>query len=154
MAVAARASLGRGTAQTRLAQRPARGASRRGHRVSIARNLLTECECRNNHPGSRGSGENTLLPVGYDRWVLYKAASARDMAFVQELLDRDPLLEFGEGEFDVTDMFYAVARGESSNVFRLYCSTTPCRLGARRIAGMGKVGAGLVVGAAPCSGMR
>jgi hypothetical protein len=87
--------------------------------------------------------------------VLYTAASAGDMAFVQELLDRDPLLIFGEGEFGVTDMFYAAARGGSADVFRLLrdhamspsCSTN-CRDGG------GEGGAGLAVGAARCSGMR
>ncbi|KAK3154559.1 hypothetical protein QOZ80_2BG0192120 [Eleusine coracana subsp. coracana] len=96
----------------------ARFADAARHRASIARNLLMECECRNHHPSGRG-GENTLLRAGYGGWVLYTAASAGDMAFVQELLDRDPLLVFGEGEFGVTDMFYAAARGGSAEVFRL-----------------------------------
>jgi len=30
--------------------------------------------------------------------VLYTAASAEDMAFVRELVERDPLLVFSEGE--------------------------------------------------------
>ncbi|TVU29379.1 hypothetical protein EJB05_20943 [Eragrostis curvula] len=112
----------------------ARFADAARHRASIARSLLMECECRNHHPG--GGGENTLLRAGYGGWVLYTAASAGDMAFVQELLDRDPLLVFGEGEFGVTDMFYAAARGGSAEVFRLLldhamsprCSTN-CRDG-------------------------
>ncbi|KAL6634690.1 hypothetical protein ACP70R_027361 [Stipagrostis hirtigluma subsp. patula] len=105
------------------------------HRASVARSLLLECECRNHHPGG-GGGENTLLRAGYGGWVLYTAASAGDVAFVQELLDRDPLLVFGEGEYGVTDMFYAAARGGSAAVFRLLldhamsprCSTN-CREG-------------------------
>jgi ankyrin repeat protein len=114
----------------------ARFADAARHRASIARNLLMECECRDHHPDSLGGGENTLLRAGYGGWVLYTAASAGDMAFVQELLDRDPLLVFGEGEFGVTDMFYAAARGGNSDVFRLLldhamaprCSTN-CRDG-------------------------
>jgi hypothetical protein len=94
--VAARASLGRSVARR---EQGWRGASRRGHRASIAQNLLTECECRNHHLGSRGSGENTLLRAGYSGWVLYTAASAGVMASMQELLDMDPLLVFGESEF-------------------------------------------------------
>uniref|UniRef100_A0A453P0U9 Uncharacterized protein n=1 Tax=Aegilops tauschii subsp. strangulata TaxID=200361 RepID=A0A453P0U9_AEGTS len=39
--------------------------------------------------------------------------------FVQELLDRDPLLVFGEGEYGVTDMFYAAARGGNADLFRM-----------------------------------
>ncbi|BAH94686.1 Os09g0537800 [Oryza sativa Japonica Group] len=41
------------------------------------------------------------------------------MAFVQEFMDRDPLLVFGEGEYGVTDMFYAAARGGNAEVFGL-----------------------------------
>ncbi|XP_062219549.1 uncharacterized protein LOC133919232 [Phragmites australis] len=115
------------------------------HRASVARSLLLECECRN-HP-LPGGGGNTLLRAGYGGWLLYTAASAGDMAFVQELLDRDQLLVFGEGEYGVTDMFYAAARGGSAEVFRLLldhamsprCSTN-CRNGEGRSgAGRGSV---------------
>ncbi|RLM80838.1 ankyrin repeat and death domain-containing protein 1A [Panicum miliaceum] len=112
----------------------ARFADAARHRASVARSLLLECECRNHRPA--GGGENTLLRAGYGGWVLYTAASAGDVAFVQELLDRDPLLVFGEGEYGVTDMFYAAARGGSADAFRLLldhamsprCSTN-CRDG-------------------------
>ncbi|CAL4886870.1 unnamed protein product [Urochloa decumbens] len=98
----------------------ARFADAARHRASIARSLLLECECRNHRPaGGAGAGENTLLRAGYGGWVLYTAASAGDAAFVRELLERDPLLVFGEGEYGVTDMFYAAARGGSADVFRL-----------------------------------
>ncbi|KAG8071336.1 hypothetical protein GUJ93_ZPchr0006g42386 [Zizania palustris] len=89
-----------------------RFAGAAGHRAAVARSLLLECECKN-------GTENTLLRAGYGGWLLYSAASAGDMAFVQELLDRDPLLVFGEGEYGVTDMFYAAARGGNAEVFRL-----------------------------------
>ncbi|KAK1617969.1 hypothetical protein QYE76_023486 [Lolium multiflorum] len=82
------------------------------HRASVARSLLLECECKH-------GAENTLLRAGYGGWLLYTAASAGDMGFVQELLDRDPLLVFGEGEYGVTDMFYAAARGRNAEVFRM-----------------------------------
>nr|AAR00642.1 hypothetical protein [Oryza sativa Japonica Group] len=75
---------------------------------------LLECECKNG-----AAAENTLLRAGYGGWLLYSAASAGDMAFVQELMDRDPLLVFGEGEYGVTDMFYAAARGGNAEVFKL-----------------------------------
>ncbi|KAG2652114.1 uncharacterized protein LOC120656336 [Panicum virgatum] len=121
----------------------ARFADAARHRASIARSLLLECECRNHRPA--GGGENTLLRAGYGGWVLYTAASAGDVAFVQELLNRDPLLVFGEGEYGVTDMFYAAARGGSADVFRLLldhamsprCSTN-CRDGESS-AGRGSV---------------
>ncbi|PIA51366.1 hypothetical protein AQUCO_01100293v1 [Aquilegia coerulea] len=50
---------------------------------------------------------------------MYTAASAGDVDFVQELLKKDSLLVFGEGEYGVTDIFYAAARSKSSEVFRL-----------------------------------
>ncbi|KAF0929365.1 hypothetical protein E2562_021393 [Oryza meyeriana var. granulata] len=90
----------------------ARFAGAAGYRAGVARSLLLECECKN-------GAENTLLRAGYGGWLLYSAASAGDMAFVQELMDRDPLLVFGEGEYGVTDMFYAAARGGNAEVFRL-----------------------------------
>ena len=121
----------------------ARFADAARHRASVARCLLLECECRNHRPA--GGGENTLLRAGYGGWVLYMAAAAGDVAFVQELLSRDPLLVFGEGEYGVTDMFYAAARGGSADVFRLLldhamsprCSTN-CRDGESG-AGRGSV---------------
>ncbi|KAJ1279843.1 hypothetical protein BS78_04G186800 [Paspalum vaginatum] len=112
----------------------ARFAGAAARRASVARSLLLECECRNHRPAGRG--ENTLLRAGYGGWVLYAAAAAGDVAFVRELLERDPLLVFGEGEYGVTDMFYAAARGGSAEVYRLLldhamsprCSTN-CRDG-------------------------
>ncbi|WVZ74728.1 hypothetical protein U9M48_022879 [Paspalum notatum var. saurae] len=115
-----------------------RFAGAAARRASVARSLLMECECRNHRPGpaAAGRGENTLLRAGYGGWVLYAAAAAGDVAFVRELLERDPLLVFGEGEYGVTDMFYAAARGGSAEVYRLLldhamsprCSTN-CRDG-------------------------
>lgn len=64
-------------------------------------------------------GKNSLIGAGYGGWLLYTAASAGDLGFVQELLERDPLLVFGEGEYGVTDIFYAAARSKSSEVFRV-----------------------------------
>ncbi|BAH94269.1 Os08g0369400, partial [Oryza sativa Japonica Group] len=108
---------------------------------------LLECECKNS-----AAAENTLLRAGYGGWLLYSAASAGDMAFVQELMDRDPLLVFGEGEHGVMDMFYAAARGGNAEVFKLLldhamsprCSTN-CPNGE---------GAGAVVAAPRCSGWK
>ncbi|RRT70450.1 hypothetical protein B296_00036455 [Ensete ventricosum] len=80
-------------------------------RSTVARRLLHECEGRN--------GKNSLMRAGYGGWLLYTAASAGDMGFVQELLHREPLLVFGEGEYGVTDIFYAAARSKTSEVFRL-----------------------------------
>ncbi|CAI0426107.1 unnamed protein product [Linum tenue] len=88
-------------------------------RAHVARMLYTECEV--------SPGYNTLVRARYGGWLLYTAASAGDLKFVDELLDRDPFLVFGEGEYGVTDMFYAAARGGNSEVFRvlLRCSVSP-----------------------------
>lgn len=64
-------------------------------------------------------GKNSLIGAGYGGWLMYTAASAGDLSFVQELLERDPLLVFGEGEYGVTDIFYAAARSKSFEVFRV-----------------------------------
>uniref|UniRef100_A0A2N9F4T7 Uncharacterized protein n=1 Tax=Fagus sylvatica TaxID=28930 RepID=A0A2N9F4T7_FAGSY len=81
-------------------------------RSKVARRLLVECE-------SKRGGKNSLIRAGYGGWLMYTAASAGDLVFVQELLDRNPLLVFGEGEYGVTDILYAAARSKSSEVFRL-----------------------------------
>ncbi|KAL5717751.1 hypothetical protein ACHQM5_010719 [Ranunculus cassubicifolius] len=80
-------------------------------RSQVARKLLFECESK--------SRSNSLIRAGYGGWLMYTAASAGDIEFVQELLKRDPLLVFGEGEYGVTDIFYAAARSKSTEVFRL-----------------------------------
>lgn len=81
------------------------------YRSQVARKLLVECESK--------KGKNSLLRAGYGGWLLYTAASAGDVPFVQELLERDPLLVFGEGEYGVTDILYAAARSKNSEVFRI-----------------------------------
>ncbi|XWS63813.1 hypothetical protein CRYUN_Cryun06bG0134200 [Craigia yunnanensis] len=80
-------------------------------RSLVARRLLQECENK--------KGNNTLIRAGYGGWLLYTAASAGDVDFVKELLERDPLLVFGEGEYGVTDIFYAAARSKNSEIFRM-----------------------------------
>lgn len=80
-------------------------------RSQIARQLLQECESKN--------GKNSLVHGGYGGWLLYTAASAGDLDFVRELLERDPLVVFGEGEYGVTDMLYAAARSKNSDVFKM-----------------------------------
>ncbi|KAK3023596.1 hypothetical protein RJ639_044056 [Escallonia herrerae] len=82
------------------------------YRSQVAQKLLFECE-------SKKGGKNSLIRAGYGGWLLYSAASAGDLSFVQDLLQRDPLLVFGEGEYGVTDLLYAAARGKNSKVFRL-----------------------------------
>ncbi|KAI3452531.1 hypothetical protein Pfo_009195 [Paulownia fortunei] len=81
------------------------------YRSDVARKLLSECEIK--------KGKNSLIGAGYGGWLLYTAASAGDLSFVQELLERDPLLVFGEGEYGVTDILYAAARSKNSEVFRV-----------------------------------
>ncbi|KAL5997356.1 hypothetical protein ACLOJK_008286 [Asimina triloba] len=94
-------------------------------RSVVARNLLHECEIK--------KGKNSLIRAGYGGWLLYTAASAGDVGFVQELLEKDPLLVFGEGEYGVTDIFYAAARSKNSEVFRLifdHAASPRCSLGS------------------------
>ncbi|KAH0450260.1 hypothetical protein IEQ34_020952 [Dendrobium chrysotoxum] len=76
----------------------------------VAHNLLLECETKNN--------KNSLIQSGYGGWLLYTAAAAGDNGFVQELLERYPLLVFGEGEYGVTDILYAAARSKNIEVFK------------------------------------
>ncbi|OWM74027.1 hypothetical protein CDL15_Pgr022298 [Punica granatum] len=80
-------------------------------RFQVARKLLVECESN--------KGKNSLIGAGYGGWLMYTAASAGDLGFIQELLERDPLLVFGEGEYGVTDIFYAAARSKNCEVFRV-----------------------------------
>lgn len=80
-------------------------------RSQVAKKLLVECENK--------KGKNSLVRAGYGGWLLYTASSAGDLGFVRELLERDPLLVFGEGEYGVTDILYAAARSKNSDVFRI-----------------------------------
>lgn len=80
-------------------------------RCHVAKCLLRECETRN--------GQNSLIRAGYGGWLLYTAASAGDVAFVECLMRRDTLLVFGEGEYGVTDMLYGAARSKSGEVFKI-----------------------------------
>ena len=93
-------------------------------RSQVARKLLLECETKRGH--------NSLIRAGYGGWLLYTAASAGDVDFVKELIERDPLLVFGEGEYGVTDIFYAAARSKNSEVFKLlfdFALSPRCGLG-------------------------
>ncbi|KAK9090189.1 hypothetical protein Sjap_023366 [Stephania japonica] len=80
-------------------------------RSRVARKLLYVSEV--------GRRRNSLVESGYGGWLLYIAASAGDVGFVKELLERKPLLVFGEGEYGVTDMLYAASRSKNSEVFRV-----------------------------------
>ncbi|ESW23551.1 hypothetical protein PHAVU_004G056800 [Phaseolus vulgaris] len=80
-------------------------------RSEVAQKLLLECESK--------KGKNSLIRAGYGGWLMYTAASAGDLGFVQVLLERNPLLVFGEGEYGITDIFYAAARSKNCEVFRL-----------------------------------
>ncbi|XP_051149156.1 uncharacterized protein LOC127263908 [Andrographis paniculata] len=64
-------------------------------------------------------GYKWLIEGGYGGWLLYTAASAGDLIFVKQVVDREPLLVFGEGEYGVCDIFYAAMRSRSSLVIRL-----------------------------------
>ncbi|KAM1239080.1 hypothetical protein ACFX13_045558 [Malus domestica] len=81
-------------------------------RSSVARKLFSECESKKGKP-------NSLIRAGYGGWLMYTAASAGELGFVQELLERNPLLVFGEGEYGVTDILYAAAKSKNVEIFRL-----------------------------------
>ncbi|KVH93989.1 hypothetical protein Ccrd_003949 [Cynara cardunculus var. scolymus] len=49
--------------------------------------------------------------------VAYAAASTDDLEFVQQLLQKDPLSVFGEGEYGVIDIFYVAVRSKNNEVF-------------------------------------
>ncbi|KAL4192891.1 hypothetical protein AMTRI_Chr06g174240 [Amborella trichopoda] len=80
-------------------------------RCTIAKALLFEFESKHS--------PNALIRAGYGGWLLYTAASAGDLDFAKELLRREPRLVFGEGEYGITDIFYAASRSKNSEVFRL-----------------------------------
>ncbi|KHN32062.1 E3 ubiquitin-protein ligase mib1 [Glycine soja] len=80
-------------------------------RSEVAQKLLLESESKR--------GKNSLIRAGYGGWLMYTAASAGDLGFVQVLLERNSLLVFGEGEYGVTDILYAAARSKNCEVFRL-----------------------------------
>ncbi|KAH9603709.1 hypothetical protein KSS87_007460 [Heliosperma pusillum] len=84
-------------------------------RAKVARSLLLDCEPKSGNLDQ----QNTLIRAGYGGWLLYTASSAGDVAFVKDLLERDPLAVFGEGEYGITDILYAAARSQNSEVFRL-----------------------------------
>lgn len=60
-----------------------------------------------------------LVRAGYGGWLIYTAASAGDSDFIEELIRKDPLIVFGEGDYGVTDVLYAAAKSKDRNVFRL-----------------------------------
>ncbi|KFK37636.1 hypothetical protein AALP_AA3G008900 [Arabis alpina] len=84
-------------------------------RSRVARKLLAACD----EGGGACSKKNTLIRSGYGGWLMYTAASAGDLCFVRDLLEKNPLLVFGEGEYGVTDILYAAARSKNDDVFRL-----------------------------------
>uniref|UniRef100_A0A0A9EPD6 Uncharacterized protein n=1 Tax=Arundo donax TaxID=35708 RepID=A0A0A9EPD6_ARUDO len=59
-----------------------------------------------------------LLRARYSGWLLYTAVSTEHTAFMQYLLDRDPLLVFNEGEYGMMDMFYAAAKGGGTDIYK------------------------------------
>ncbi|CAJ2637151.1 unnamed protein product [Trifolium pratense] len=80
-------------------------------RSQVAHKLLLESESK--------KSKNSLIKSGYGGWLMYTAASAGDLTFVQILLERNPLLVFGEGEYGVTDILYAAARSKNCDVFKV-----------------------------------
>lgn len=83
-------------------------------RCQVAHQLFDECHTQTKD----GKFKNSLMVAGYGGWLLYTAASAGDLGFVQKLLGLNPLLVFGEGEYGLTDILYAAARSKNSEVFK------------------------------------
>ncbi|KAL9224090.1 hypothetical protein vseg_000159 [Gypsophila vaccaria] len=82
-------------------------------RCEVAHQLYDECQSQ------KKDGKNSLIVAGYGGWLLYTAASAGDLCFVMEILEKYPLLVFGEGEYGLTDVLYAASRSKSHEVFRV-----------------------------------
>ncbi|KAK9697570.1 hypothetical protein RND81_08G046100 [Saponaria officinalis] len=82
-------------------------------RCEVAHHLYDECQSQEK------DGKNSLIVSGYGGWLLYTAASAGDLCFVLEILEKYPLLVFGEGEYGLTDVLYAASRSKSHEVFRV-----------------------------------
>ncbi|XP_021741383.1 delta-latroinsectotoxin-Lt1a-like [Chenopodium quinoa] len=82
-------------------------------RYEVAHQLFDECQTQ-----KEGKEKNSLIVAGYGGWLLYTAASAGNLGFVQYLLGKYPLLAFGEGEYGLTDILYAAAKSKNPEVFR------------------------------------
>ncbi|XP_019166635.1 PREDICTED: serine/threonine-protein phosphatase 6 regulatory ankyrin repeat subunit B-like [Ipomoea nil] len=101
-------------------------------RAQVAKKLLYESETK--------KGQTSLIRAGYGGWLLYTAASAGDLEFVRELVGREPLLVYGEGEYGVTDMFYAAARSKDCRILRLLldcCVSSPKPKGSGELSSAG-----------------
>ncbi|XP_057538316.1 uncharacterized protein LOC130815832 [Amaranthus tricolor] len=83
-------------------------------RCEVAQKLFNECQTEKD-----GKNKNSLIVSGYGGWLLYTAASAGNLGFVQELVKDDPLLVFGEGEYGLTDILYAAAKSKNVEVFKV-----------------------------------
>ncbi|CAO2822925.1 unnamed protein product [Amaranthus hypochondriacus] len=83
-------------------------------RCEVAKQLFNECQIE-----KEGKIKNSLIIAGYGGWVLYTAASAGNLGFVQELVGKYPLLVFGEGEYGLTDILYAAAKSKNVEVFKV-----------------------------------
>lgn len=53
------------------------------HRSEVAQKLLLECESKR---GENKKKKNSLMSASYGGWLMYTAASAGDLGFVQQLL--------------------------------------------------------------------
>ncbi|KAJ1439267.1 Ankyrin repeat-containing domain superfamily [Sesbania bispinosa] len=84
-------------------------------RSEVVQKLLLECESKR--------GKNSLIRAGYGGWLMYIVASAGDLGFVQQLLERNPLLVFGEEEYNVSDIFYAASKRRIVRFSRCYLIT-------------------------------
>ncbi|KAI5055164.1 hypothetical protein GOP47_0030309 [Adiantum capillus-veneris] len=59
-----------------------------------------------------------LFKAGYSVWVLYIAAAAGDEGLVNQMITTNPELIKGDGEFGLSDLLYAAARGRNVHIFQ------------------------------------
>lgn len=88
-------------------------------RALVARKLLMDCDTTITSSSSSAGGGGGMIEAGYGGWILYTALSAGDIEFVKELIDRNPVLVFGEGEFKFMDLVYAAGRSKCDQVFKM-----------------------------------
>ncbi|KAH7294419.1 hypothetical protein KP509_28G070400 [Ceratopteris richardii] len=62
--------------------------------------------------------EHRLFQAGYGVWVLYIAAAAGDEGLFNQVIAMNPELINGDGEFSLSDLLYAAARGKNVRIFQ------------------------------------
>ncbi|MCO5611290.1 hypothetical protein L7F22_065542 [Adiantum nelumboides] len=102
-------------------------------RSKIVKDLLREFHVSQKLPNGKGDAPciyepkandlgqlvaHELFKSGYSVWVLYIAAAAGDEGLVNQLIATNPELIKGDGEFGLSDLLYAAARGGNFHIFQ------------------------------------